>query len=242
MIIDVDFVEGGSFNADFGEVYEIDGDDRYDEGFDAGKQAEYDAFWDVYQQNGTRLDHLGAFAGVGWSNGNFKPKYDIKPSATYMMFRGALISGDLVDALSKLGVSLDFSECTDVRYTFMSSQITRLGVIDLSSATLTENMFNGARQLRTIDKLILKADGSQTFSSFFNNTSALENITIEGFIGNNISFSSCTKLTHDSLMSIINHLQTKSSGSFVLTLGTRNIGELSDAEKAIATEKGWTLA
>ena len=212
-------------------------------GGNTGGKSEMDEFWDLYQSNGTRLDHLGAFCGTGWRNENFKPKYDIKPGTAYMMFRGALISGDLVDTLSKLGVSLDFSGCTDVRFAFMSSQITRLGVIDLSSATLTESMFNGARQLRTIDKLILKADGSQTFSSFFNNTSELENITIEGTIGNNIDFSACTKLTHDSLMSIINHLQDKTGAATkpVLTIGTTNYKQLTEEERKIATDKNWEV-
>lgn len=50
----------------------------------------------------------------------------------------------------------------------------------------------------------------------------------------------CTNLTHDSLMIIINGLQTVTGKT--LTLGTENIAKLTDAEKQIATDKGWTLA
>ena len=41
---------------------------------------------------------------------------------------------------------------------------------------------------------------------------------------------------------IINALMTNTSGTKTLTLGTDNLDKLSDAEKAIATERGWTLA
>ena len=55
-----------------------------------------------------------------------------------------------------------------------------------------------------------------------------------------IDFSSCTNLTHDSLMSIINNLTTKTSTT-KLTLGATNLAKLSDEEIAIAVNRGWTL-
>ena len=78
----------------------------------------------------------------------------------------------------------------------------------------------------------------------FGDTSGLENITIGGEICSDISFSGNTKLTHDSLMSIINHLKDFSGTTTTntCTLGSRNLAKLTDAEKAIATEKGWTLS
>ena len=56
-----------------------------------------------------------------------------------------------------------------------------------------------------------------------------------------VGFSDSTKLTHDSLMVIINGLQTVTETQ-TLTLGTDNLAKLSDAEKQIAANKGWTLA
>jgi hypothetical protein len=55
-----------------------------------------------------------------------------------------------------------------------------------------------------------------------------------------LNFSYCAYLTHDSLMSIINNLATVTSTK-TLTLGTTNLAKLSDEEKAIATNKGWTV-
>ena len=56
-----------------------------------------------------------------------------------------------------------------------------------------------------------------------------------------LDLSACTKLTHDSLMVVINGLQTVTTTQ-KLTLGTVNLAKLTDEEKKVATDKGWTLA
>ena len=57
----------------------------------------------------------------------------------------------------------------------------------------------------------------------------------------NVDFSSSTKLTHDSIMVVINGLQTVTSTQ-TLKLGSTNLAKLTEADKKIATDKGWTLA
>jgi surface protein len=52
--------------------------------------------------------------------------------------------------------------------------------------------------------------------------------------------STCTALTHDSLVDLFNVIATVSGKT--LTLGSTNLAKLTDEEKAIATGKGWTLA
>ena len=47
--------------------------------FEAGVKSEYDRFWDVYQENGNMTYYAYAFAGVGWTQSVFKPKYNIEP-------------------------------------------------------------------------------------------------------------------------------------------------------------------
>jgi hypothetical protein len=82
------------------------------------------------------------------------------------------------------------------------------------------------------------------FYNAFSGCTNLENITIQGNICHNISFYGCNKLTHESLMSIINALTHLSSSSKVYRycqLGSANLAKLTDEEKAIATNKGWTL-
>ena len=62
---------------------------------------------------------------------------------------------------------------------------------------------------------------------------ALQNLKVS------IDFSSSPLLTVESLMNIINGLATASA---TLTLGSANLAKLSDEQKAVATNKGWTLA
>ena len=47
--------------------------------YTAGKENEYNAFWDAFQSNGTRTNYHTAFARSGWKNGTtYAPKYPIQ--------------------------------------------------------------------------------------------------------------------------------------------------------------------
>lgn len=211
--------------------------------YDAGKQAEYDAFWDEYQANGSRKHYDTAFGGEGWTSENFKPKYDIKPTAAMYMFRKTNIAGDLVEICENLGMSIDFSECVSMGEVFSNAfNITRVGVIDVRKATNVSNMFAWSNA-KTIDKIIVTETTPMNY--FPGAMPELENITIEGTIGQNgFNVQYSTKLTHDSLMSIINALQDKSTNTsgtvWTVTLGA-NIAKLTAEEQQIAHKKGWLL-
>ena len=220
-------------------------DAAYQQGVADGKQAEYDAFWDGYQQMGSRNNYSNAFR-VGWSNAVFKPKYDIKGSGSYASaFAATDISGDLASLLDGMGRKLDTSKATSLNSLFYNAvKITRIPIIDTSGTSDITYMFESASALKTIDKVILKNDGSQSMNAFRGLT-ALENLVIEGTIGQNgLNIQASTKLSHDSIMSIIGALKNYSGTgtTMTVTLGATNLAKLTDAEKAIATEKGWTLA
>ena len=88
-------------------------------------------------------------------------------------------------------------------------------------------------------------------SGFGQNATGLQNcfnqcISLKTITGNpnfkvSLNLSSCSKLTHDSIMVVINGLQTVTTAQ-TLTLGTENLAKLTEADKKIATDKGWTLA
>lgn len=61
--------------------------------------------------------------------------------------------------------------------------------------------------------------------------------------GMKISFdiSSSTKFEESDLVTILNNLATVTSTQ-TLKIGSKNLAKLTDDEKAIATNKGWTLA
>ena len=80
-----------------------------------------------------------------------------------------------------------------------------------------------------------------TFMRTFNGCSSLETITGNPVFNATLFLSESPRLTHDSLMVVINGLQTVTETQ-TLNLGTANLAKLTDEEKKVATDKGWTLA
>jgi hypothetical protein len=123
---------------------------------------------------------------------------------------------------------------------FANSSITDTKVpIDISESTINhDNLFIDSK-IVTVRKLIVAAHN--TFSTSFH-TKTLENITFEGEIGNNISFSQCNKLTDASVQSIIDHLKDMSGATAPkLTFHADVGGRLTQAQKDAISTKNWTL-
>jgi hypothetical protein len=114
--------------------------------------------------------------------------------------------------------------------------------MDTSHCAKFTRAFYSAKNLHTIPRLNMTS-ATSVVDAFYQAT-ALQNITFEGVIPMSLSFADCVLLTHDSLMSILNALKdlTGTGSTLTLTLGTTNLAKLTDAEKAIATQKGWSLA
>lgn len=258
---------------------------NYDEGYADGKQAEHDRFWDAFQKNGTRGGYRYAF--YAWPKELFAPKYDI---------------------------FCDGSDSADTM--FQNSNVESIDVdITINGAT-NGYVFLSCPELKKIQSLTVT--NNVVFNRWFGGCPALEILNMHGVIGKNgFDVSSSTKLTHDSLISIVNALQnhkvlwTKTAevfepienyteyyigdsavggdegtpsicyittgekvqyahsenavgevkgayvcvvdgvnyvctyaanpNTYTLTLGATNLAKLEDWEKAIATEKGWTL-
>lgn len=206
----------------------------------AGVKSEYDRFWDSFQVNGNRKTYNGTFT-VAWNDEIFKPKYDLIPTACMQMFQATGIV-DLKGCLERQGVILDTSNATSLLQMFQSSRIKYLPTIDASKSTNNSYAFS-CNYLISIEKLILSETTNYSTAMF--NCSTLEHLIVDGIIDRNgFNVSTCKKLSHESLMSIINILKDYSgtSETRTCTLGATNLAKLTDAEKAIATEKGWTLA
>ncbi len=189
-----------------------------DKVYDAGKQAEYDRFWDNFQESGKRTHYNYGISGHGWKTENFKPKYNMSPTSARCMFYNSSINGDLVQILEKCGVKLDLSKATSITYLFASTyHITKIGVIDGIKADSLAYAFNNCWDLETIDKIILKNNGSQSFSETFTSCRNLYEIRFEGVIGTDINFQ-WSPLSVASMKSIISCLKkyigTSSEGSY----------------------------
>ena len=211
------------------------------EAFHSGADAEWNAFWDSAQANGTRTYLTYAFAGQVWSEATFRPKYDLLPAGNINgMFRACKIK-NIKQCLKDAGVTMDLSQATKANDAFAyCSSLTTLPKLDLSSVTEMNTAFNNDYVLETIEEI--KFGVSTRFINTFDNCTALTNMTVTGVIGQNgLNLSYSPNLTHESLMSVIHALQNKTSGTWTVTLGAENLAKLTNAEKAIATEKGWTL-
>lgn len=179
------------------------------------------AFWEIYQQNGAREDYIYGFAGAGWTDDTFYPKYDIAPTANCSnMFSNCQMT-DLVGRCRKQGIALDFSRAVNGNGLFTNSAVTALGTIDLSS--LTGNLmqtFQNCSGLKTIEKLILAPN--LTYYYTFHACRALENLTIEGTISKSgWTFEYCP-LNKASLTSVVNCLDTTTS-ALTITLSKQAV-------------------
>lgn len=232
---------------DYDEVYEAgkQAGGNTGEAFEEGKQAAYDELWDSLQTNGERTVYEKAF-GSPWNDGNFRPKHSMIPVNANHMFGASAIT-DLQALLDECGVTLDFSKVSYNRLTqwLQESKITRVGTVDLTSLTNATYVFYAAKSLVTIEKLIF-AETNVFSNTWFQQSANITNINaVEGTIASNgFNVSYCPKLTHDSLMRIINVLKDYSGSgtTYTITFGSDNIAKLTEEEILIANRKGWDIA
>ena len=204
----------------------------YDEVHEAGKQAEYDRFWDNFQQNGDRVNYNSQFSGRGWSEKTFFPKYPIIVSGSGACAYIFSMSGfkDFKKHIQENGIVIDLSQATGQAVNLFgnSSFLTHVPEINISGCNNLQYGFTNCNNLVSIDKLTVSS--AMTFSSSFANCSKLENITFAGEIGKSIDFQ-YSPLTKASIESIVEHLWDGASGQ-KLTLN------LAAVNKAFETIEG----
>ena len=222
-------------------------------GKEEGKKEQYNLFWNTFQQwdsatkTTKRTDYRRAFACWYLANEIFNPKYDVVPvgDASYMFYSFRTYT-DLTDITNMDGkvINFDFSKVTKFFYMFDNSLIKNAGTVDCSATNSLDNTFFNATSLKIIERLIVH-EGITTYTYCFASSALLQDVTVEGTIaGTGIVLSGHTGLTHDSIMSFINALKDYSGTTTTktITFGAKNLEKLTDSEKAIATERGWTLA
>ena len=200
-----------------------------------------DDFWDAFFETlayngagGARNFQL-AFAGAGWNDETFKPNRVIKPLSAYRMFTWALVT-DISTA------NIDFSECTNFLQMLEYARTTNAGVIDTRSATSLAYMFSQASRLVSVEKIILKDDGSQQLDAMFSGCGNLKEVRFEGVIGKSIATSHSPSLSSESVQSIIDHLKDLTGATAqTLTLHATVGAKLTQAQKDAVSAKNWTL-
>ena len=216
--------------------------------FEAGKaegaKSEYDRFWDVYQENGNMTYYAYAFAGVGWTQSVFKPKYNIGPVTPTSMFS----SSRIVDIRPQtIGVDVDFSKCTSFYYLCSNSTIKYIGVVDCSSAqpASLSYIFSSAKELVSVEKVIMPEMDSAGFADkSFENAVKLEHIRIEGVIHRSTSLRWSPLLSKASMESMINALSDTAEGQTITFSQAAKNNAFTDSEWAelIGTKPNWTFS
>lgn len=141
---------------------------------------------------------------------------------------------------------IDTSNGTNFNNMFSTcSNLTTIPQLNTSKGTSFNSMFSYSSKLTTISLLNMSSMSDKSWSNMFQSCTALENVTFEGTIpvrGNMRVFSSCPKLTVDSLMSFINALTNMSdTATYTITIGSTNLAKLTEEQIQIATDKRITL-
>lgn len=177
----------------------------------------YDEFWDAFQDNGNRTGYAQTFYNIGWNENTYNPKYDIVCVGNNYGLFGS-------------------SRITDTKKT-----------INISSATNTDQLFGYCKLLKTIRKLVV-SENTPYGANTFRDCVELVNLTTEGTIGKNgFDLHWSTKLSADSLKSIINALSTTTTG-LTITLPTTAQANYEAVYGSgswnvlTATRSNWTIA
>ena len=191
-------------------------------------------------------------------DGSLKALLDGTKSAQYLFYK---YNGTNVDDLISYS---DTANVTNMEYMFYNCEnLTTIPLLDTSKVTNMKYMFQNCKSLTTIPQLIL-ANNVSMYGMFYgcSNLTTIPRIDASAVSTFAFAFDSCTSLTslglydfrksiaihttgleHDALVAVLNQAGIPADPSNArITIGSAKLALLSDEEKAIATNKGWTLA
>lgn len=171
------------------------------------------------------------------------------------IFDGDLPTGNVTASYmfyncSKLKIGSDnlgefLKHCTDCGSMFCDCT----SLLTLSKATLGEDWVLGASYCKSMfsncsslgQLPCLDVSNATNTTDMLYNCTSLKYLHNGGFKNLKVSLDLhyCTALEHDSIVNLFNVISTVTGQT--LTLGSTNLAKLTDEEKAIATNKGWTL-
>ena len=164
---------------------------------------------------------------------------------------GATLSCENMFFQCKALESIDLSGLRGLKLENVASMFYGCGLrsIDLSgveiTATSINNIFKGCTNLGYIDLSGSTLSNVTTATNSFSNCTSLTNLVLAAgcFPSNNLATIdfSYSPLSHDCAVDIFNKL-AKRTNTPKIKLSATTKGYLTDAEKAIATDKGWVIA
>lgn len=219
----------------------------YNEGFTAGQMAEYDRFWDLYQDKGNRTNYGSAFVGEYWNTNTFKPKYDIKLGSTtagsaFNNF-GDAEGIDLVKVLDELEVSIDFSSVISAPSIFNGANITTLPPIYAPRWINWSYTFYGCRYLKSIDYTSSADISIGSIQNAFTNCTSLTDVKFtDTTIAKSVSFqqSPLTRQSIESVMSALSTTATEQTATFQKA-AVEAAFTTDEWNALVATRTNWTI-
>lgn len=152
---------------------------------------------------------------------------------------------------------IDTSNVTDMNDMIVEcNSLSELPQFNTSKVIYMNNMIRNCAKLVTIPQLnagkvtnltynFYMLNALQNFGGLLNIGQAYLTTSSANYSAYTYNLSSCEKLTHESLMNVINGLYDIASAgiqSQQLVLGSKNLAKLTEEEIAIATNKGWTVS
>lgn len=182
--------------------------------FDAGKQAEYDAFWGELQNYGKAKSYANAFDYYLWDDKTYNPKYTFK-----------------------------IESCNNMFYNNTKITDTKVPIDFRGNAGQIFYIFEGCTKLVTIRTIILDTK-NQTFGRWFNNCKSLQNITFEGEIFKNIDFQYSPLLSRESIENVVSCLSADSTDKTLTLSQTAvdNAFTTDEWNALIADKTNWTIS
>lgn len=240
---------------------------KVDDVYEAGKQAQYDEFWDRYQLNGKRVNYAHAFAGNCWTSDllhSIKYTPIVFPAEATVNTRNCLSMFSYLNwsydeesqiDLTEICKKIDFSNCKSAQQVFENAKAINI-TVDFSNCEKLVRVFT-TTDGGNLDNIRIKISEKATNidAQCFRNTSLQNFEFLEGsVVGTTLTFQYSTKLTVESAKNIINTLKnyagTDNSMVHTLTLSstTWDILEASGAApnggswKDYVNSIGWNYA
>lgn len=134
---------------------------------------------------------------------------------------------------------MNTSNVTNMSEMFYScNKLTTVPLYDTSKVKRMEEMFWHCDNLQTVPAF--DCSKVTNMNNIFASCRSLKSILMTN-IGVSLNISVSTLFERSDLVTILNNLKTVTTTK-VLTMGATNLAKLTDEDKAIATNKGWTLA
>ena len=190
----------------------------YGLGFEEGKAAEREKFWERFQNKGEARAYYYAFSYNRFDDETYNPRYVIVCNSSGNAAQNMFYNSTLI---------------TDTKVPIDARATSHIGAI-----------FYNAKGLKTVCKLIVNSGVKSGGNNAFYGCSSLENIAFEGEIALNIDFRWSTFLKKASIESIINALSAKESG-LTVTLSETAVNNAFTAEEwdaLEATKTNWTIS